>query len=106
MRRILIIVATVALTTSALRAEDAPSSNSPGSSERGPNFPASQTGPAFPAIQSDQQPNPSFGAQVPTPQSRWTPQRANQILGAATLASVKIDPARSDKRSRNPILVA
>ena len=68
MRRILIIVATVALTISALRAEDVRSSNSPASSERGSNFPTTQRGPAFPATRSNQQPNPSFGARAPTPQ--------------------------------------
>jgi hypothetical protein len=73
MRRILIIAATIAVTASAVRAEDAPSSNSP---SRGSNFPTSQRGPAFPATTSNQQSNPSFGAQAPAPQQRWEPLHA------------------------------
>ena len=76
MRRILIIAATVALIASAVRAEDAPSSNSSSTSERGSNFPTSQRGPSFPATTSDQQPNPSFGAQAPASQLRGVPLHA------------------------------
>ena len=65
MRRILIIAATVALTASAVQAEDAPSSNSPPLSDRGPDFPISQRGPAFPAIPPNQEPGPSFGTTAP-----------------------------------------
>src|SRR6202035_5040665 len=76
MRRILIIAATIAVTASAVRGEDAPSSNSPASSERGPNFPSSQRGPEFPAIPSNQGPVPSFGTTAPTPESRDVPLQA------------------------------
>ena len=76
MQRILIIVATVALTSSAVRAEDPTSSNSPASSERGPNFPSSQRGPEFPAVPSNQGPAPSFGTTAPAPESRDVPLQA------------------------------
>jgi hypothetical protein len=73
MRRILIIAATIALVAGAVRAEDAPSSNSPPSSERGSNFPTSQRGPAFPANPPNQEPGPSFGTTAPTPEQRSAP---------------------------------
>jgi hypothetical protein len=76
MRCILIIVAMIALTAGLVRAEDAPSSNAPVSSEKGPNFPTPRRGPAFPATKSDQQHNRSFGAQAPTPQQRNVPLQA------------------------------
>jgi hypothetical protein len=76
MRCILIIVAMIALTAGLVRAEDAPSSNAPASSEKGPNFPTPRRGPAFPATKSDQQHNRSFGAQAPTPQQRNVPLQA------------------------------
>ena len=95
MRRILIIAATIAVTASAVRAEDAPSSNSPLPSERGSNFPASQRGPAFPGgVQSDRQPNPSFGAQAPAPQQR------NIQFNAQPVGRSSYPAQREDDRTR------
>ena len=96
MRRILIIAATIAVTASAVRGEDAPSSNSPASSERGPNFPSSQRGPEFPAIPSNQGPVPSFGTTAPTPKSAMYHYKLSQSSGA-TLASVKFQLSRNDE---------
>jgi hypothetical protein len=75
MRRILIIAATIAVTANPVRAEDAPSSNSPPLSDRGSNFPTSQRGPAFPAAPPNQEPGPSFGTTAPAPEQRDTPQQ-------------------------------
>jgi hypothetical protein len=102
MRRTLIIAAAVALTASVVQAEDAPSSNSPPSSESGPNFPTSQRGPSFPAIHSDQQPNPSLVRRRQRHNSDMYHYRPSQDLGAATLASVKIEPGRSDEQLTAP----
>ena len=75
MRRILIIAATIAVTASAVQAEDAPSSNSPPLSDRGPNFPTTERGPAYPANPSNEGPSPSFGAQAPAPEQRGATQQ-------------------------------
>jgi hypothetical protein len=69
MRRTLIIVATIVVTASAVRAEDA------SSSERGPNYPTTEHGPAYPANPSNQEPNPSFGTTAPAPEQRGTSQQ-------------------------------
>ena len=73
MPRILIIVATVVVTASAVQAEDAPFSNSSQFSQRGPNFPTSEPGSAYPAHPPNQKPRPLFDTAAPSQQQRDTP---------------------------------
>jgi hypothetical protein len=76
-RAILIIAAMIVLAASDVRAEDAPSPNSPPLSERGPNYPSKQRGPAYPATHEDEQSVPPVRVLVlPAPQLREYTRRA------------------------------
>jgi hypothetical protein len=71
--RILIIVATIAVTSSAVRAEDAPPPNSPPPPDRGSSFPTSRHGSAYPAVSPNQKLYPLFNSAVPPLQQRDAP---------------------------------
>ena len=90
MPRILIIVATIAVTARVVQAEDAPSSNSAPLSKRGSNFPTSLHGTAYPAPPQNQKPNPLFDTASPSLQQRDTslqtqPGHPNYRSAASTL---------------------
>ena len=70
MRRILILLAGIALTASAVWAENAPPSNSP--SARGPNFPTSGHGPAYPGTRAPSEQAPPLEAQPGNPNDKST----------------------------------
>jgi hypothetical protein len=73
------IAALIPLTVTGVRAEDAPSPNSPPLSEKGPNYPKEQRGPAYPPTQPNQQSGPSGPSPDavgwPALQQRDSPQR-------------------------------
>src|SRR3974390_789888 len=90
MPRVLVIVATIAVTASAVQAEDVPSSNSPPLSARGSNFPTSRHGSAYPAPPPDQKPNPLIDTVSPSLQQRdaplqTQPEHPNYRSAASTL---------------------
>jgi hypothetical protein len=71
----LIVVTTILVMTSAVQAEDAPSS--PSLSNRASNYPTSRHGSAYPAGAPNQKLNPLFDTAAPSPQERDTPRQTH-----------------------------